>query len=311
MLAHPFVVDAVFGINESDWHAALVAALTALATTLATNWIKERQRLETEKALHRAKADTDYEYEQRKKLRDAIGEYRGQLVEAATDFNYRLMNLDRNVARGWLNVDGQYDLPKGKLYYFRTTVYRFLVLASVGNRFERDALHIDSRIAEPTDLTFLLYVKALRWAITDAALFRGVEGYSEETPGDHFYADRLREMCASMYDGERELRFGEFEDAVPMEGTKDALVFFDGLAPDTFRWERLAAFRLLLIGFINTFGYEHQRSPQAHLDAVARNIRTASVADNLRMWLPKLGLGDDLQAQRVEAALAKVALPQA
>lgn len=67
----------------------------------------------------------------------------------------------------------------GRLYYFRTTVYRFLVLASVGNRFERRALHIDSRIAEPSGLTFLLYVNALRWAITDAALFHGVESYSE------------------------------------------------------------------------------------------------------------------------------------
>jgi len=100
------IAAGVLGIKASDWRAVLVAALTALATTLATNWIKERQRLETEKALHRSKADTDYEYEQRKKLRDAIGEYRGQLVEAATDFNYRLMNLDRNVSKGWLEVNG-------------------------------------------------------------------------------------------------------------------------------------------------------------------------------------------------------------
>lgn len=234
-----YLAGAVLGIRASDWRAIVVAALTALATTLATNWIKERQRLETEKALHRARADTDYEYEQRKKLRDAIGEYRGQLVEAATDFNYRLMNLDRNVSKGWLDVNGQYDLPKARLYYFRSTAYRFLVLASVGNRFERQALHIDSRIAEPSDLTFLLYVKALRWAITDAALFRGVEGYSEEAPRDHFYADRLREMCASMYEGDHQLRFGEFEDAMPVEATMDALAFFDGLTRDGFRWDRL------------------------------------------------------------------------
>ena len=72
-------------------------------------------------------------------------------------------------------------------------------------------------------------MKALRWAITDAALFHGVEGYSEETPTAHLYADRLREMCASMYAGDRQLRFGEFEDAMPMEGTTDALAFFDSL----------------------------------------------------------------------------------
>src|SRR3954467_8597112 len=138
MLADSLVVGGIFNIKASDWRGILVAALTALATTPATNWTKERQRLYTEKALHRAKADTDYEYEQRKKLRDAIGEYRGQLVEAATDFNYRLMNLDRNIDKGWLNVEGAYGAPRGRQYYFRTSVYRFACLASIGNRFERE-----------------------------------------------------------------------------------------------------------------------------------------------------------------------------
>lgn len=221
------------------------------------------------------------------------------------------MNLDRNVSKGWLEVHGRYDLPKGRLYYFRTSVYRFLILASIENRFERLALHVDSRIAEPSDLTFLLYAKALRWAITDAALFRGVEGYSEDAPGDHFYADRLREMCASMYDDDRQIRFGEFEAAMPTESTRDALAFFDGLRPDSFRWERLTAFRLLLLGFLNGFGYEHQQSPQSHLDSVARNIKTAKVAANLAAWLPKLGLGNDVQAQQIQAALRNVVGPGA
>jgi hypothetical protein len=91
-----------------------------------------------------------------------------------------------------------------------------------------------------------------------------------------------------------------------MEGTTGALAFFDGLTPDSFRWERLTAFRLLLLGFINAFGYEHQRSPQSHLDAVAQNIRTTKVASNMSAWLPKLGLGNDAQAQQIQAALAKV-----
>src|SRR4051794_29883369 len=158
---------AILGIEDPEWNAVAIAAITAVAVTLLTTSIKERLRFSTEKRLHRARADTDYEYEQRKKLRDTIGEFRGQLLEAATDFNYRLTNLDSNVGRPWLNVGGLYSAPPGDWYYFPTTVYRFAVLASVANRFERDALHIDSRIAEPSDLTFLLYTKAFRWALTD------------------------------------------------------------------------------------------------------------------------------------------------
>jgi hypothetical protein len=114
-----------------------------------------------------------------------------------------------------------------------------------------------------------------------------------------------------MYDGDRQIRFGEFEAAMPMEGTRDALVFFDGLRPDSFRWDRLTAFRLLLLAFLNGFGYEHQQSPQSHLDAVARNIKTVTVAANLVAWLPKLGLGNDVQAQRIETALGNVVAPGA
>jgi hypothetical protein len=286
-----------------DGNVVLVATVTAFATSLVTVVIKERARLAVEIRLHRNKADANYEYEQRKKLRDTIGAYRGQLVEAATDFNYRLANLDISIGKGWLKQDG----PTGDTYYFQTTVYRFLILASVSNRFEREALVIDSQIADKDDLAFLLYVKAFRWGLTDAALFKGVADYRESDPTSHLLTDRLRQMCAVVYVDDRELSFGEFEHRLLQQtaptGVEAALSFFDGLERGDQRWDRLWVFRLLLLAFINTFGYEMQHSTQEHLDEVASNVDRDRVLENFRSWIDKLGLGKEEEMANVRSAI--------
>jgi hypothetical protein len=115
---------AILGIHDPEWNAVAVAAITSVVVTLATVFIRERLRLWTETQLYERKADADFEASERKKLRDKIGEYRGQLVEASTDFNYRLQNLNNNSDQPWLHKGGDYQGPRGKDHYFRTTVYR-------------------------------------------------------------------------------------------------------------------------------------------------------------------------------------------
>lgn len=50
------------------------------------------------------------------------------------------------------------------------------------------------------------------------------------------------------------------------------LRFFDGLDPDDerrLRWDRVAAFQLVLMAFIETFGYEVHRTEPKWFNAVA------------------------------------------
>jgi hypothetical protein len=218
---HVAISPAFLSMSSHEWNAALVAFGLGIVATLLGTWIKERLRLATETTLHKRKADADFEAGERKKLRDSIGEYRGQLIEAATDFNYRLQNLSNNLGEPWLEKDGRYGGPRGDHHYFRTTVYRFAVLMSIANRFERDAHHIDERYSECKDLTFLLYAKAFRWVMTDVALFKNLD-YNVSEPIDHFFTDRLREMCAVLHDGSRTLRFDEFESRVECYEFQDA-----------------------------------------------------------------------------------------
>src|SRR3989442_12610033 len=100
-------------ITQKDllW-AAVVSAIVSAAVSY---WFK---RGET-----RHKAEVDYEYEQRKKLREVIGRYHGRLLSAANSMSYRLWNLYSNHDKGWLKVQGAYATSG---YYFLSSVYRFL-----------------------------------------------------------------------------------------------------------------------------------------------------------------------------------------
>jgi hypothetical protein len=263
-------------------------------------------RLAVDRSLQRSKVEIEYEHEQRKAIREKIGAYHGRLLEAALNLHYRLVNLATNVERGWLDTGGNYQEPLGSRHYFRTTAYRFVLLAGLANKFERDAIFIDARFAEGTDESFLFYAKAFRWVMTDAALFKGLE-YDDSTSTDHFFTDHLRHMCSVAWTEGQELDFAEFEQLlVSGDELTEVLSFFDGMRPGDLRWDRLVALQLLLMAFINTFGYAFQESDDDWFRKVAGQIQQAAVARNLLAWLPKLGLAGDPEAERLTRVLAAV-----
>jgi hypothetical protein len=127
--------------------------------------------------------------------------------------------------------------------------------------------------------------------------------------------------CTPAGDGEGLVDIRAFEDLIAEEDKLEELLrFFDGLNPDDLdrlRWDRLVAFQLVLMAFIETFGYEIHKTDQKWFDAVARRMRP-EVATNLMDWLPKLGIGKqsrfhrtlDPGGRRAIEALKKVALPE-
>jgi hypothetical protein len=65
------------------------------------------------------------------------------------------------------------------------------------------------------------------------------------------------------------------------------------------RWDRLVALHLVLLAFINRFGYARQRSQQDQFNDAARQMRHAQVLENLVAGLPRRDLGTDREARRV------------
>lgn len=236
---------------------------------------------------------TEHEYSERKKLRELISRFHGRVLEASEALNHRLWNLHENQEKGWLNLHGDYSVA-GDAYYFRTTIHRVLALLIYLKHFQDEAIFIDARIAEKTDRLFLQYVKALEWALTDAALFKGLP-YDSSIPTDHMFKGHIRVACEVCTEPGIPISLGEFEKCLRNGDFVQELLplyqFFDGLASDkSLRWDRVVSFHLLLCAFINAFGYPMQRTSKKQFRDLATTISHPEVLRNLWGWLGRLGI---------------------
>lgn len=235
----------------------------------------------------RHKLEAEYRYEQRKKFRGIVACYHGRLLSLANSMNYRMWNLYQNHDAGWLDVKGK--LANENYYYF-SFVFRFLNLFALLREFEREAILIDTRIAQNRDLEILNYVSALRWCMTDASLFDGMP-YDVAKPRDHFFSDSLRQVCDTHYNlGRAGPTYEEFVKYALSGGAPDNVFeYFEGLSKDEdrLRWDRLVVFHLLLIGLINTIGQSVHRTGQKKINIVVSQINNTLILQNFVKWLPR------------------------
>jgi hypothetical protein len=266
------------------------AVVSAVVSALVSYVLRRREA--------RHKLELEYEYEQRKALRHLIGRYHGRLLNAANSMNHRLWNFYHHEAEGWLDAKGQYTRPG---YYLLSFVYRFLSVSALIRQFENEAIYIDRRIADQKDFAFLNYVTALQWVLTDVALFANLP-YDSNSAKDHFFADQFRNYAdACLVDG-KVVTFENLEKRLQSDRSLDSvLAFFDGLcrSEDRLRWDRLVAFHLLLLAFINAFGYKTQYSPGEQRRDAAGQIKNAQVLANLAAWLPQHGLDREKEGRRL------------
>jgi len=102
--------------------AAVVAAIVAALTSIATLLISLGFRTLWEKHFHVFKLREEYKYEQRKKLKEILSRNKIQLLNSSESLNRRLWNFTSNYKERWHNASGNYG-DAG--YYFRSFVYRF------------------------------------------------------------------------------------------------------------------------------------------------------------------------------------------
>jgi hypothetical protein len=283
------------------WTSVLVGVVTAIVAAVAVVVATPLQYVFSRRALEH-KLQSEYEYEQRKELRQLIGRYHGRLVEAADAWRNRMNNLYDHQASGHMAVHGSFTEPD---YYFGTSVYRFMTLAALARRFEAEAFYLDARIADRADLDILKYAKAFRWIMTDLALVQSLE-YDAWGAPDHFLNDRYRGLCDAFAPGDGLPSLAEFEARSGHEPQLEpVLCFFDGLQADEdrLRWDRLVAHHLLVSGFLNLAGYDMQHSDDEYLAKVVGQFRQPRIAANLVAAIDKLGLGGEANAARIQSAL--------
>ncbi len=277
--------------------AAIIAGVVSIAVTTISilftpigNYLLAKRQL-------RDKLRTEYQYEQRKKLKELIGRYHGRVLQAAEEFHYRMLALYVNEDQRWLKVDENYRKvgADSHFYFFQTSVHRFLTLFTLVRQLEAEALYADSRIADEQDFEFIKYTRVMLWVITSPSLFSGLN-YDEARSTDHFFKDDLRRTCNYCWvkdnEGTHLISLDELrEDMGKAEWLHPTLDFFRNLraSEDRYRWDRLVALHIILIAFVADFGYEFQ-DPTGYTKRAIEQFRTREVPWNLLKWLPALGL---------------------
>ncbi len=303
--------DAIAALDQRV-QAALIAAVVGLLAgfvgPVVKHWL-DRWGL-------RHRLSTEYQYEERRKLRGLIGNYHGRVLELAERLNHRLWNLQNNEAEGWLRLDGEYTRLQDS-YYFTTTVHRVVALLALFRDFQSKAIYIDARIAEKTDLLFLKYAKALEWSLTDVDLFEGLD-YDRFHATDHIFSGNLHVICERCLSDGSPLSLRQFQEVLSdgsnVEELRPILQFFDGLCVNELRlrWSRMVVFHLLLMAFINSFGYDIQHTSEDKMQRISASVRQPEVLRNLRTWLGRLGLAESESGKALSRAIraAKTMAPQ-
>lgn len=278
--------------------AAIIAAIVSLLTTFFAAPLK--YWLDKRSLNH--KLETEYEYEQRKRLRELIGSYSGRFIEAGDRLGNRLWNLQQNESRGWLvSKPGE---PMG--YYFSSTLYRFVSFYCLVRQFEQEALYIEPRFAQARDFDFLKLVRAFFWVITDVSLFEG-SNYDPNYQSDHIYSDNVRLLCDKALKDGKTISFENFVTSLGSE-TKvysPMVNFFDGLnsRENRPRWDRLMCLHCFIMVFLNAFGYDIQYSTDNKFASVVARVKSDQICVNLRSWLGRLGISEHLEVRRLRRCL--------
>lgn len=264
--------------------AACVAAVTSLLTVIGAAIIKGFW----ERNIQTFKLSQEHRYAQQKQLKDILSRNKIQLLNIAEQLNHRLWNFSENHSANWMMVAGDYSAGTGN--YFRSFVYRFLAFFAWIRLIERQMIYVDSTFAGSSDLEFIKYLRSLPQPFCDVKMYTGLD-YDHSYARDHFFRNDFERMAEVLI---RESTVETYEQfCKSMRTRKRALShmyqFFDGISPvePRFRWDSLKAFHLLLMAFLNTFGYDFQKTSKRQINEIRARPRQSKVERNLLALLQR------------------------
>lgn len=136
-----------------DLDSKAITAITSAIMTLIMFFLKSLW----DKHFHDFKLKTDHQYEQRKKIKEAISKYKVRLLDSGESLNHRLWNFSDNIGNGWHHK--KRNTPLNEHYYLISFSYRFLSFFAWCRKIENEMLFLDSTISESDDLEFIKYLK--------------------------------------------------------------------------------------------------------------------------------------------------------
>lgn len=243
------------------------------------------------------KLNKEFQFEQRKKLKEEIAINKVHLLNSAEELNHRLWNFSQNVDKCWHNIDKK-DWLKPSKYYINSFVYRFLVFIHWLIEAERKTLSIDTTIADSRDILYLKYIKTLKDIFTDADLFEGLN-YDNSHDTHHFYKNDLIGYSKAVIENHRVLDFDEFQKKWANNITDIYKIFGYFSEIEDIKTDKilniLKCSHLLIISFLNNYGHDYQKTPKDKITTIIKKYKNEIIiVSNFEKFIKKSKITKEL-----------------
>lgn len=265
----------------------ILSTLISAATSIVTILIFKPQ---IEKHLLKFNLKHSYIFEQSKKVQDHIAKHKVQLLRSAELLNNRMKNFAKNCDKGWLDVNGKYLEDN---HYIDTTVYRFLAFYAQIQLIENDLIYIDSTISQKKDMRMLKYFRLFYDVMCDVELFNGFK-YDINVAKDHFFTTPFYNFSNNLIENGKVINLDAFlaNKNKLLSKIEDVYIFFDSMTPNEnrLRCERLKIFHIILIAFLNEYGYDYQKTSSKTLKLLKKELGDYTLINNLKPLIEKYKL---------------------
>lgn len=277
--------------------AAVIAAITSLVTFIVTQVLKSP----IERRLHKFKLITDFENEQKSKIKSVLSTHKVPLIQVGEKLNGRFKNLMKNHELKWHHVNGDFT---GDHYYFKSFIYRILSFLAWTKITEKSLIYLDTTIATDEDLNLIKYLKVIYRCLQFGKLTKESEDRYEKLGGDVIYRDKLDEMAISLIkEGSQVMTYSEFKEELNTDKKfyESICIFLDGASPEENRkrWDRLCCMHLSVMCFLNSYGYDFQYAEEKNFRRYIELYQRSSAFENYIELIKRYKLENDVEIKKL------------
>ncbi len=217
------------------------------------------------------KLNKEFQFEQKKKLKEEIAKNKTHLLNSVEALNHRMWNFSQNVGENWHNVSENDWFQNGDQYYINSFVYRFLCFLHWTIKTEKDTISVDTTIANKDDITYLKWIKTFKDIFTDADLLQDLN-YNRAHNTNHFFKNDLIGYTKWVTENNRVIDFDEFETKLRYnyDSLQKVIEYFSQIVGDDTdkNLNVLRCYHLLAIKFLNDYGHDYQLTEKEKLNKI-------------------------------------------
>lgn len=295
------IIDYIDGLDPK-----IIAAIIAAVTSLITLGLTLIFRPWIESLTHKSKVQIDYDYEQKKRVKDTLAVHKIQILNSADSLKGRIANLFSNEeSLDWISVNGNFQNTDN--YYFHSTTFRILDLLARIVHLNRELVYMDTTIASNEDTVFLKYLKVIQLSFQKYNLFDGLEGELtfDILERDVIYRNDLEELSELLFDTEfgKIMSISGYKNLVELDSSKFRIIheFLDGISPNEnrLRYDRLVVLYLVLIPFLDRFGYDYQKVSNEKIKNIISRLKKKGVLPNFTNLIERYHLSKEKGMKRI------------